>query len=451
VNALAERVLQCLAAYPPAPHYWLAYSGGLDSHVLLHSIAKQRAHLFGAKLTAVHVNHQLQADAWDWVEHCRAQATQLQLDFVVLTVDVQRSPGVSPEAAARTARYRALQNRLAPNEMLLSAHHQNDQAETLLLQLLRGSGPAGLAAMPERRVLGQGWLLRPLLGCHREELLAYAKTWGLHWIEDPSNRDERFERNLLRHRIMPLLRQHWPAVEKNLARSAQLTAEAAELLSELGQQDLIGLVSEQDNSLAWAPLTALSAQRRRNALRCWLRTLGLNLPSQAQLVQIDQQMQATRQDAQPAVTWSGGEVRRYRDRLYALPPISVTSTKAFDPEQIIPWPSPNSLHVVGVGCLQWVEQQSGGLAPDVLRAITVRFRQGGERFRPQGRRHSQRLKQLLQERGIPPWQRDRLPLIYSGEQLVWVPGLGPAAQYCVAEGQTGLRLQWHKTDDSASL
>jgi tRNA(Ile)-lysidine synthase len=450
---LVQQIAQCIAAYPLAPHYWLAYSGGLDSQVLLHSLGKWREQDTDIRLTAVHINHQLQPEAADWLAFCRAQAQRLNIDFMGCAVDARPASGESPEAAARQARYRALQDLVAPNDVVLTAHHQTDQAETLLLQLLRGAGPAGLAAMPQRRAFGRGWLMRPLLDCRRDMLLACAQDWGLDWIEDRSNHDERFERNFLRHQLVPLLQQRWPGMDKTLARSAQLAGEATELLADLAQMDLAHLGVGQEGCLAASKLKGLSGPRQRNVLRCWLQQQGLSLPSQAQLEQLSQQMLTARQDAQPWVTWPGGEVRRYRDRLYALALNNDQDSDHFDNTEIIAWPWPEQqwLPLPGGGRLSWVKACDGGLDPRCLQALSVRFRRGGERFQPVGRQHSQGLKKILQQIDLPPWERARLPLLYSAEQLVWVAGLGPAAQYCVPNGQQGLQLQWHKIGDSASL
>ena len=453
VEALEIQVFQHLSAYPPAPHYWLAYSGGLDSQVLLHCIASQRERLGGAALTAVHINHQLQPAAPAWVEQCRLEAERRQVAFRAIQVDARPQPGESPEAAARNARYRALQQVLAPDDVVLTGQHQTDQAETLLLQLLRGAGPAGLASMPVRKPFGCGWLLRPLLDCRRAELLAYGKAQGLHWIEDDSNNDERFDRNFLRHQILPVLRQRWPAAEKTLARSAQLAGEASELLTELAQQDLAVLTAGAADSLCLQQLMTLSPSRQRNVLRYWLQRLGLPLPSQAQLQQLSKQMLEARQDAQPSIVWPGCEVRRFRGRLYAR-----TGTP-FDSSQRIHWPVPSgfpqecpeALYVPGIGRLQWVEDSRGGLCKSYLHNLTIRFRRGGERFQPFGRQHGQRLKKLLQDAAVPPWERDRLPLIFSDNQLIWVPGLGPEASCCVSPGQNGMILRWQKNTDSVSL
>ena len=206
-----SKLQHALQKLPPAPQYHVAFSGGVDSHVLLHLLASQRETLPGS-LGAVHVNHHIQQHAGDWEVHCRSVCEELDIPCHFLRVDGKARRGESPEAAARTARYRALADWLPADAVLLTGQHRDDQAETLLLQLLRGAGPRGLAAMPVVTELGNGRLVRPLLALRRADILDYAHQHRLRWVEDPSNADTRYDRNLLRHRVMPLLQQHWRRV-----------------------------------------------------------------------------------------------------------------------------------------------------------------------------------------------------------------------------------------------
>lgn len=212
---------QLLIAHPQICRLIVGYSGGLDSHVLLHGLAMHRPYWLTQKLEAIYVDHGLQTASAVWGEHCAEVCRDLNMPFRVLKIDARPVPGESPEAAARRARYAALAAELGFDSALLTAHHRDDQAETLLLQLLRGAGPYGLAAMPAVSRLGQGRLLRPFLEVDRAELLAYAGKHGLRWIEDASNTDTGFDRNYLRHRVLPLLRERWPAVNRTLSRSAR--------------------------------------------------------------------------------------------------------------------------------------------------------------------------------------------------------------------------------------
>lgn len=420
----------------------VGYSGGLDSHVLLHLLAMHRHAQPQRTLTAIYVNHGLQHAATAWGEHCRYICQQLDVPFRILSVKAQAAPGESPEAAARQARYAALAAELRPDAALLTAHHRDDQAETLLLQLLRGAGPHGLAAMPTVAPLGQGWLLRPLLEVDRAELLSYAQAQQLHWVDDASNADPGFDRNYLRHRIMPLLRERWPATNRVLARSANRCAEVANWLDAEADADLARAAAAQLDGLHLPALRLLSEPRQRNLLRRWLRKLGLPVPDARQLHHILHDALTAGRDRQPCIRWPGGEVRRYRDTLYALPPLML-----HDARQVFAWQAIANdyppLELPGLGTLRLQATVGAGLHCELMASetLTVGFRQGGERFRPVGRAHSQELKKLLQDAGIPPWQRDRLPLLFLGSeekrQLLAVVGLGIAADHAATSDQPG--------------
>ncbi len=434
----ADHILSWLAAQPRLKRLLVAYSGGRDSHVLLHRLASDPRIGQRYPLYAVHVHHGLQAQASAWAEHCAQVCHTLGVKFGCLAVDARPRAGESVEAVARTRRYQALAGLLDTHSAVLTAHHQGDQAETVLLALLRGSGPRGLAAMPMRRALGRGWLLRPLLYCHSSELSQYAEQQGLVWIDDPSNTAMRHSRNVVRHQIMPQLHTHWPSVENTLSRVAAHAAEASGLLDELAAADGAGL-EHPDHSLALLPLQQLSPARQRNVLRHWLQSRGLPTPSSQQLQQVMTALVTAAADRQPCVRWSGVILRRYQQRLYALSPASPL------PREPIPWPDPyQPLELPNGDCMQLIAQLGQGLHPQALQNIQIRQRQGGERFHPQGRPHSQSLKKLLQEAHIPPWERQCLPLLYCGSHLAAVPGIGVAAELAVNAQTTGWTLEWQR-------
>jgi tRNA(Ile)-lysidine synthase len=431
-----------LASLPAVPHYWVAYSGGVDSHALLHALTALRDNLPG-ELGAVHVNHGLQAAAADWAAHCETVCRELAVPLVGLNVDGRPGSGDSPEAAARAARYAALDGWLPAGHGLLTAQHRDDQAETLLLQLLRGSGVKGLAAMPVVATLGAGLLLRPLLDVSRRELQAYADRQRLHWVEDPSNTDTGLDRNYLRQRIVPELRRRWPAVAQTLARSAQHCAEAARILEQVAAADVADLAGPAGDTLALGGLQALTAERRRNALRSWLQQRCGALPSTAVLSRILHDILASRPDASPCVRWSGFEVRRYRDRLYLLRQAPVR-----DPGRRLAWSLDGNLELPDAGGTLHARRASGhGLrVAAVSGPVAVAFRQGGERCRPAGRPHHHSLKKLLQECGVPPWERPRIPLIYVGNQLAAVAGFWVCEPFCAAPGEPGFAIEWSGSD-----
>ena len=438
IGAVGRHLREFLAIHPAIRQLTVAYSGGMDSHALLHLLASALELTLGRTLRAVYVDHGLQATSAAWGEHCARVSRELGVAFHILKIDAQASPGESPEAAARRARYAAFTAEIDAETALLTAHHCDDQAETLLLQLLRGAGPHGLAAMPLAARLGQGWLLRPLLEVSRAELLAYARQHRLQWIDDGSNADTGFDRNYLRHRIWPLLQQRWPAVSPNLSRSAQWCAEAADWLDSTAVADLERVATERPDALCLLRLAELSDLRQRNVVRYWLRQLGLPVPDSRQLRHLLHDILNAGADRCPCVRWPGGEARRYRQTLYAMPPLLPVGpgcTLLWRPEAN-GWPP---LDLPGVGQLWLQERVGSGLRAEALSdfALTVRFRAGGERFRPAGRRHSQELKKLLQEAQIPPWQRDRLPLLYNHQELLAVVGLGIADAYLAGVGEKG--------------
>ena len=432
-----RKLLDAVEQLPAARRYWVAYSGGLDSHVLLHSLAAVRDRLPVEALHAVHVDHGLSPAAGDWSLHCAAVCDELDIPCHILRVDARPRKGESPEAAARKVRYDAISSLLKENDGLLTAHHQDDQAETLLLQLLRGAGPRGLAGMPRWDGFGAGWRGRPLLEFSREELQTYAQSERLQWVEDESNYDTGLERNFLRHEIIPLLRGHWPALGRTLSRVAAHSAEAAALLDQLAARDF---VAEPDGGFSIGHLKTLRADRQRNVLRYWIKRSGLPLPDTVHLQRIIDEVLPAAADGMPLVCWTGAEIRRYRDRLYVMAPLPPR-----DSSKIHEWDmaAPLSLADCG-GTLRATPAVGRGVKQALCRdaRTTVRFRQGGERCRPAGRNHTRKLKKLLQEHGIPPWQRECIPLIYLDDELAAVAGLFVCEPFQAQQEEVGLEFNW---------
>lgn len=424
-----------LTTDPPAARIWVAYSGGRDSVVLLHALAQCRPRL-SAPLHAVHVDHGLLPDAVAWGEHCARQCRQLGIPLRRISVDARARRGESPEAAAREARYAAFAELLGEGELLLTAHHRDDQGETLLLQLMRGSGTRGLAAMPSRLALGRGTLLRPLLDYTRAELAVWADAQRLAWIEDPSNRDQALDRNFLRHSVLPLLERRWPAVEANLARAAGHQQDASELLDQLAAQDLSGVAEGGGAQLRIAALADLSPARLRNLLRFWLRRRGLRPPPARVLQRVLDELIPAGGDRNPLVHWPGGELRRYRGRIYALSPVAEPDPKAQHWDLRTPLPFVDGLLT------------ARRVAGDGLRAslcehgVTVTSRCGGERCRPAGKGHHQQLKKLMQQAGIPPWERPRLPMIIIDGKLVQAVGLCLGDEWAAGPKEEGILIQF---------
>lgn len=433
------RLREALARLPRSARYLVAYSGGPDSHALLHALAQPGALPPGAALAALHVNHGLQPRAEAWARHCAAVCGGLGVALQVLRVAADPAPGESPEAAARRARYAALGARLAAGEVLLTAHHRDDQAETVLLQLLRGAGPRGRAGMPRCRRLGAGWLGRPLLGTPRAALRAYLRARGLQAVEDPSNADPRYDRSFLRAEILPRLRRRWPAVERTLARAGAREARIEALLQDVAEADLAAARGPAPSTLRCEALRALPPERCRNVLRAWLRGLGLAVPGAAPLERVLLDVLPARRDARPRVRWHGAEVRRHRELLHAMPPPA-----PHDPARVLAWDLQAPLALPG-GCLRVHPARGAGLALRCCEArAEIRFRRGGERCRPAGSAHTRTLKRLLQEAEVPPWRRERLPLLYLDGRLAAVADLWVCAPFAAAPGEPGRVLEWRE-------
>lgn len=400
----------------------VALSGGLDSTALLLALRQLKV-----QLRAVHVDHQLQETSAAWADHCRELCSRQGVELQCLQVRVPAPPGGSgPEAAAREARYRAIAGALRAGEVLVTAHHANDQLETLLLRLGRGAGVMGMAGIPKLAEFGPGRLARPLLDVGQQMLRDFVEAEGVTWIEDPTNQQLSFDRNYLRSQVVPLLRERWPGIERVGARLAGHQAEAQTLLDELAAIDLGETAGHE--TLPVPPLAPLSPARRRNALRYWLRQRGCELPSAAQLEQLVELL-ASRRDAMPRLRWGTHEVRIYRERLYLLTaplPIDVPIEGWLTLVQ--PWAG-------AAGCLELVPSSRGWSRQRVETGFRVCGRTGGERFKLTPGSGSRSLKKWLQEQGVVPWMRQSIPLLYCGDDLVAIGDLWQSADYEPATGE----------------
>jgi tRNA(Ile)-lysidine synthase len=404
-------------------------SGGLDSIVLLHALATGTP---TRDLRAVHVHHGLHPDADAWTAHCERACAGLGVPLVVVRVEVERDAGNGLEAAARAARHAAFATLLREDEVLALAHHRDDQAETFLLRALRASGPDGLGAMRPWRRFGQGWLWRPLLGVPRSELLGYARQRGLAWIEDPSNVDTGFDRNFLRHRVLPLLRERWPQADAAFARGAALNAEAGELLDAEDAIALAGVRCADPNVLDAAAVLALPAARRARVLRRWIHACGLPpLPAQG-VERIGSDLLVARPDGQAAFTWADAVVRRWRGLLHAdrhRVPLPPDWQVGWDGSAPLPLPTGATLSLHGAG---------GFDAP-----VRVHARLGGERITLPGRGHAHALKHVLQQLGVPPWERACMPLLSATDGVLLAAGdLAYSAAFDAWLRERAARLVW---------
>ncbi|HVW68235.1 MAG TPA: tRNA lysidine(34) synthetase TilS [Steroidobacteraceae bacterium] len=404
---LARSLASLLPDYPDVS-LSVAFSGGVDSTALLAALARIKR----SRLRALHVDHGLRPASGQWAQHCRKVARRLRVPIKVLTTKVVRDPRESLEAAARDARYRVLADELRAGEVLLTAHQRDDQLETVLLQLFRGSGLPGIAAMPAVAPFAAGLLARPLLTRSRAALESWARDQGLTWIDDDSNVDEGLDRNYLRRRVLPLIRERWPAVATAVARSARHAAEAQAILDVLARRD-VGRASYGE-SLSVKSLRALPLDRRRNALRYWITQSGRLAPDTRRLDEIAGPLLNARADANPFVEWGAVRAQRQGD-LLSLRSAGSSEWPAMATDIAWSWRSVDSCEVAHLGKLELEPDARGPLDLDALPdTLRVGFRRGGERLSPRSGGPRRALKSLLQEAHVPAADRSRLPLLFAG-------------------------------------
>jgi tRNA(Ile)-lysidine synthase len=409
-------------------------SGGMDSTALLHACTGSSA-LRASGLRAIHVHHGLHCDADAWTTHCERICTALDVPLTVVRVVVAAGSGNGPEAAARDARHAAFNEALREDEVLALAHHRDDQAETFLLRALRASGPDGLAAMRPWRRFGRGWLWRPLLELPRARLQAYASEHGVHWIEDPSNADTALDRNFLRQRVLPLLRERWPHADAAFARSAALNGVAVELLEAEDMRALLDVRQDDPATLIVSGLLEQPAARRARMLRRWIVELGLPPLPAGGVARIEDELLPASADRVAEFAWHGAVIHRWRDLLHA---------------------GRHHAALPGDWRLQWDGRKPARL-PDgstlALEGATqfdtdllLAARQGGERITLPGRAHSHALKHALQDLGVPPWVRERLPLLTTIDGEVLAAGdLLHAGRLDTWLRDHGARLVWTRS------
>lgn len=434
-------------------HVAVGFSGGIDSVVLLDLLQRLavRRHL---RLSAIHVNHQISPNAGTWATFCRKLCRERGIALTVAKATVPR--GNSLEAAARAARYDVFVNQRA--DFVVLAHNQDDQAETVLLQLLRGAGVKGLAAMPverKARVMAAGLnpgsrnkgattvdaptILRPLLGVPRSVIETYARIRRLKWIEDESNDDVYFARNFVRHEVLPVIARRFPAYRSTLARAARNLAAAAQILEQMAAVD--GTAAGIDRgTLSVEALRAMPVARAQNLLRYFLTRHGVAMPSARRLEEALRQAVTAKRDAGVSIEFEGATLKRFDGRLYLLRPggvLPAALARRWLGESELPLPE------LG-GVLSMTRCRGSGISLAKLLAgeVTVRVRQGKERLQLDSRRPRRSLKNLLQELRIPPWERDRLPLLFCADDLVWAPGIGIAAPYQAKRGEAAIRPVW---------
>lgn len=432
-----ENLSAFLHTIPNHKRFLIAYSGGLDSHVLLHLMASLGREA-GYSMRAVYVNHNIQPESRSWAVHCRDVCRALDVELEVLDVDASEPGKESPESWARHKRYAAIENVLAEGDVLLTAHHRDDQLETFLLRLLRGAGVLGLTSMRAVRRLGNGLHARPLLNYSRVQLLAYAGQNGLEWIEDPSNADKGLDRNYLRHEVIPAVRYRWPSVALPVVRTIDTLEETQELLDDLACQDLLICGAEGPGILYVERVKLLSAPRQKNMLRYWCRMLGLPPPDSRRLSQILTGVIGARHHSKARVGWKGAELRRHGQHLHLGAPLG-----EFDRSAIRVWDFTGPCRLED-GELSAVADRGNGLKQQVCTGarVEVRYRAGGEKIRLPGRTCTHKLKKLFQEAGTPPWLRERTPLIYVNDKLAMVAGLWTNADFAAEGDESSWTVIW---------
>lgn len=433
-SSLAQRL-------SPHRQFLVAFSGGLDSTVLLHQLVCWRQQEPSISLRAVHIHHGISQNADSWVAHCQRLCTQWQVPLVVERVTLAQN-GQGLEAEARTARYQAFREALIPGEVLLTAQHLDDQSETLLLALKRGSGPAGLSAMPTYAAFGDTQLIRPLLHETRAALQHWAQTHALTWIEDESNQDDAYDRNFLRLRVLPLLNARWPHFAEASARSAALCAEQEQLLDELLADELARLRTDA-GTLTIEPMMTMSAPKRAAILRRWLAWHGAPMPSRETIARVWQEVALAREDATPCLRLGNFEVRRYQQQLWWVKALEGQT------ESVLEW-ADRTMPLVLPGELGQLHCAAGGdiRPPRADELVSVRFKAPGM-LHIVGRHGGRKLKKIWQELGVPPWLRDTTPLLFYGETLITAVGVFVTVDGTCEAGK-GIALRWDKTGSDAA-
>lgn len=411
-------------------------SGGADSAALLAATVAVGKEFRALPLRAVHIDHGLQASAAAFHDVCLKLCQHLGVPLSIIRVQVDERAGLSIEACAREARYAAFAQELRSRECLLTAHHKQDQAETLLLQALRGAGVKGLSAMPACRALGSGWHARPLLDVPHRELLHFGEHLKNFECVDPMNHDLRFDRAYLRDALWPLIEKRWPGAAISLSRTARHMADAQLILDCAAAPEVARL--RDGEALSVPGLRALAPLKRMSVLRHWLAEAGADVPPAARLREALRQVLEAHGDQQPAIAWGHHALRRYRQRLFLTD---------VDPPRLQPgsWSSARGAVYPLGGDLGWLSwgMQAGGIAAEALPAIvTVRGREGGESLKPAVLARTHTVQHLCQSQGVLPWMRDALPFIFAGDELLAVADLWIDARFCVAADQAGLCVHW---------
>ncbi|MBL1142359.1 MAG: tRNA lysidine(34) synthetase TilS [Proteobacteria bacterium] len=434
-----ESFLSGLNQFSNTKKFWIAYSGGMDSSVLLHLFYSNKDKI-RQNINVVYVHHGLQEEADDWAQFCKEQCQYYGFSFIKLQITEGCPKGESVEAWAREKRYALISEVMNNNDVLFTAHHQDDQVETFFLQALRGAGPRGLASMPEIRKKSNTLLVRPLLNYSRNDLKEYAAVNKINWQEDKSNSNHRYDRNYFRHQLAPVIEERWPAYRETISRLIDNQNECRLLLNELAAEDLERAMHK--NSLKLDVVKTLSVTRQKNLIFFWLQELNLKTPGSRNINKIISDIINSAPDKSPCVNWEDVEVRRYRNSLYAAKVL-----EEFEANIEYKWNPEEVLNISGE-TLSTISGKGKGISKDKIKnaELVIRFRQGGEKIKPDGFSHTKTVKQLFQERSVLPWLRDRIPLIYIDDKLIAIPGFCIDERYLAAQDDQSWDIVWSGFD-----
>ena len=421
---------------------FIAYSGGVDSHVLLQLASTIES--VRSKVVAVYVNHGLQEEASDWALHCEKIAQVLDIEFHCVDVNIEKQARESLEEAARNARYVVFKTFLDKDDVILLAQHREDQMETVLLQLFRGAGVRGLSGMPLSVSFGKGTMLRPFLDVSKADIMAYAESHQLQWVEDPSNQQNDFDRNFLRNQIVPQLKQRWPAIDKTVSRSARHCANSERLSQHVANQLLNEVCDRSDQTLMIDRLLDLDVNQQYLVIRQWFGSMKMRMPSEGRVETILNEIVLARENANPVLNGKGYLIRRYRNKLYCLNSIS---NRLKIPDRY--WAKDKKIFNVQFEFRLILVDSLGGLSKQLWdrSEVYVKPRVGSEKIRVLGRNGHHSLKKLFQEEGVPPWERDGVPLIYLDDQLAAIAGLWLSADCCVGKDEVGYQIVFKRCNN----
>jgi len=437
-NTLSKSDLkEFLDSFSDSKKIIISYSGGIDSSVLLHLLFSIRENL-KQSLEVIHINHGLYEKSDDWERFCKKECASYNIPFTAISIHENCPKNVSVECWARDKRYFLIGKEMSKDDVLLTAHHMDDQVETFFLQALRGAGPRGLSSMPVVKRFGDGFHARPFLHIRRSELERYAKINNLLWQDDQSNSDIRYDRNYLRHRVLANVENSWPSYRQNISRVISHQKESMNLLGEIALEDMKKVLCKNLINLDIKMLKKLSLPRQKNLIFYWLDNLNLEKPGSKHMSQIITTLINAGPDKSPCVNWKNTEVRKYRDHLYALETI-----KTHDENEEIYWNTNSPLEIQGEKLIAKETYGKGILKSCINGAkITIRYRHGGEKIYLNSLSNSKTVKQLFQEYGVLPWLRDRVPLIYINEELAVIPGFCIGKRFSASGNERSLDIYW---------